>query len=134
MEIQEGEAVVEVAEDHLKVATTISTTPLATVEEEAIIKGQDPNAKFLAKMDTQLSSYHRFDHSYQDEDTNFAGVATTTSYQVDPNWYMDSGATDHITSDLDRLTIKDKYGGGDQVQVGNGLGTSNEEKTLSRQM
>lgn len=31
-------------------------------------------------------------------------TATTSSYGVDTNWYIDSGATDHITSDLDKLT------------------------------
>jgi hypothetical protein len=36
------------------------------------------------------------------------------------NWYSDTGATDHITSDLDRLTMRERYQGGDQVQVGNG--------------
>jgi histone deacetylase 1/2 len=35
---------------------------------------------------------------------------------------MDSGATDHITGDLDRLHIRDGYNGTDRVQVGNGAG------------
>jgi hypothetical protein len=48
----------------------------------------------------------------------------THGYAVDPNWYMGSGATDHITSDLDRLTTKERYTGGDQVQVANGAGLS----------
>jgi len=26
----------------------------------------------------------------------------------DTNWYADSGATDHITSELDKLTVRDK--------------------------
>lgn len=46
----------------------------------------------------------------------------TASYQVDPNWYVDTGATDHITNDLDRLTIREKYHGNDHVQVGNDTG------------
>ncbi|KAJ0983603.1 hypothetical protein J5N97_011858 [Dioscorea zingiberensis] len=83
-----------------------------------------PNCQVCGKAGhTALKCYHRFDHSYQaEESANFAGLTTTPSYQIDPNWYMDSGATDHITSDLDRLTVKEKYGGGDQVQVGNGSG------------
>lgn len=47
-------------------------------------------------------------------------MATTASFKVDPNWYSDTGATDHITSDLNRLTMRERYQGGDQVQVGNG--------------
>ena len=35
---------------------------------------------------------------------------------------MDSGATDHITSDLDRLSFRERYNGNDNVQVGNGAG------------
>jgi hypothetical protein len=49
-------------------------------------------------------------------------VASSHSYQVDPNWYSETGATDYITSDLDRLTMREQYHGGDTVQVGNGAG------------
>jgi histone deacetylase 1/2 len=61
-------------------------------------------------------------------DSNFSGpppksVSTaTTSYGVDTNWYMDTGATDHITGDLERLSFRDKYNGGEQVHVANGSG------------
>jgi hypothetical protein len=50
-------------------------------------------------------------------DTPSATIASTYSYKVDPNWYSDTGATDHITSDLHRLTVHQQYHGGDQVQV-----------------
>lgn len=43
---------------------------------------------------------------------------------IDPNWYVDTGATDHITTDLERLATRDRYTGGDQVQVANGAGLS----------
>jgi hypothetical protein len=33
---------------------------------------------------------------------------------------MDTGATDHITSDLEKLTVHDKYYGGDQVHTASG--------------
>jgi hypothetical protein len=52
-----------------------------------------------------------------------AGTETTTATTlIDPNWYVDTGATDHITSDLDRLALRERYHGGEQVQVGNGAG------------
>ena len=35
---------------------------------------------------------------------------------------MDTGATDHITSDMERLTVRDKYHGADQVHAANGSG------------
>jgi hypothetical protein len=40
-----------------------------------------------------------------------------TSYEVDINWYANSGATDHITTDLEKLTTRDKYLGHDQVHT-----------------
>jgi hypothetical protein len=37
---------------------------------------------------------------------------------------MDTGATDHLTSNLERLHVHERYGGKDQVQVANGSGLS----------
>jgi hypothetical protein len=34
-------------------------------------------------------------------------VNATNSYGVDKNWYVDFGATDHITRELDKLTVRD---------------------------
>jgi len=48
--------------------------------------------------------------------------SATTSYGVDTNWYMDSGATYHITGELEKLFVHDKYIGGDQVHTTSGAG------------
>jgi hypothetical protein len=48
-------------------------------------------------------------------------VASTSNAQ-DSNWYLDSGATDHIIGKLDKLIMHDRYHGGDQVSVANGAG------------
>jgi hypothetical protein len=69
---------------------------------------------------TALRCWHRMDESYQEFPLSASLAAT--SYQVDPNWYTDTGAMDHITSDLDRLIIRERYMGDEQVQVGNGAG------------
>jgi hypothetical protein len=37
-------------------------------------------------------------------------------------WYTDFGATDHITGNLDHLTMHDLYVGADQVHAANGTG------------
>ncbi|XP_031284203.1 uncharacterized protein LOC116142926 [Pistacia vera] len=37
---------------------------------------------------------------------------------MDPTWYMDSRATDHVTSDLTQLNISKDYDGSNQLQVG----------------
>jgi histone deacetylase 1/2 len=71
-----------------------------------------------------LKCFRRFDATFHgEEEQPSANVAGTSSgYQVDPNWYSDTGATDHITSDLDRLSFRERYNGTDNVQVGNGAG------------
>ncbi|XP_071678623.1 uncharacterized protein [Lolium perenne] len=52
----------------------------------------------------------------QDKSSNAA------SYGVDTNWYTDTGATDHITSELiiSKLTTQEKYKGRDNVNMANG--------------
>ncbi|XP_031250702.1 uncharacterized protein LOC116108600 [Pistacia vera] len=44
----------------------------------------------------------------------------TPSTVHDAAWYMDSGATDHVTSDFSQLTGSTSYEGSEQLQVGNG--------------
>jgi hypothetical protein len=61
--------------------------------------------------------YDEDDNEYQSKS---AGAAA--GYGVDTNWYADSGATDHITSDLKKMTVRDKYGGQDQVHTASGAG------------
>ncbi|KAK1607289.1 hypothetical protein QYE76_030962 [Lolium multiflorum] len=50
------------------------------------------------------------------------GPQGTTSTTVDPAWYADSGATHHITHELDKLTTREPYHGTDQVHTTNGSG------------
>ena len=44
------------------------------------------------------------------------------SYGIDTNWYTDTGATDHITKELEKLTARNKYHDTDQVHTTNGVG------------
>jgi hypothetical protein len=43
-------------------------------------------------------------------------------YGVDTNWYTDIVTTDHTIGELDKLTMKEKYGGHEQVHAANGAG------------
>lgn len=65
--------------------------------------------------------YKRFDSSFSGPPQKTASAATSL-YGVDTNWYLDSGATDHITGELEKLTIRDKYNGGEQVHTANETG------------
>jgi histone deacetylase 1/2 len=46
----------------------------------------------------------------------------TPSYPIDVPWYMDSGATDHLTSQMTKLHAQETYQGSDKVHTANGAG------------
>ncbi|KAL8127329.1 hypothetical protein AgCh_014300 [Apium graveolens] len=49
-----------------------------------------------------------------------AYIAQHAPHHRDVNWYMDSGATNHITNDFSALGRPSEYEGTDQIRVGNG--------------
>jgi hypothetical protein len=55
-----------------------------------------------------------------------ASMATTPgytpSYPIDAPWYVDSGATDHLTSQMNKLNARESYQGTDKVHTANGAG------------
>ena len=53
-----------------------------------------------------------------------AHLATNPNSMPSTSWVMDTGATNHITPNLDNLTFQSDFHGSDEVQIGNG-------KTLS---
>jgi hypothetical protein len=65
--------------------------------------------------------WYRYDEDYVPDARHTAATATT-SYNVDKNWYADSGATDHIMSELDKLVVHEKYNGTDKVHTASGSG------------
>lgn len=77
-----------------------------------------------------LDCRERYNHAYQSDEHRSGNMATHG--HRDNNWYLDTGATDHLTNDLDRLTMHERYGGKDQVQVANGAGQNHEEGPSSR--
>jgi hypothetical protein len=54
-----------------------------------------------------LKCWKRFDHSFNGEE-KYVNSASANSYRIDMNWYSNTGATDHITSNL-RLMDKLVY-------------------------
>ncbi|KAK1644820.1 hypothetical protein QYE76_062625 [Lolium multiflorum] len=62
--------------------------------------------------------WHRYSDNEDEEEKN----ANMASYGVDTTWYGDTGATDHITGELNKLTMKEKYQGRDQIHTANGEG------------
>ena len=62
-----------------------------------------------------VSCRFRYGSPTVDDDlsNSFAGMRITHSY--DPNWYPDTGATNHMTGDARSMTQKSEYVGNDQV-------------------
>lgn len=43
---------------------------------------------------------------------------------MDEGWYLDSGATHHLTNDLNNLSINEPYEDNEKLIIGNGQGLS----------
>jgi hypothetical protein len=71
---------------------------------------------------TVVQCRYRFDGSYRLE--KHASAATTHSYGIAMNWYTNKGATDYIIGELEKLDMRTKYNGTDQVHTTNGTGTN----------
>jgi histone deacetylase 1/2 len=64
--------------------------------------------------------WHRYNENYVPDPKLVA--AAMNSYTIDNNWYTDTGATDHITGELEKLSFRNKYNGGDQIHTTSGAG------------
>jgi hypothetical protein len=64
--------------------------------------------------------WYQFDEEYT-PDNRFAAM-TSSSTGNDLNWYLNSGAMDHITGEVEKHTMHDRYAGNDQIRAANGAG------------
>uniref|UniRef100_A0A2N9FFT0 Reverse transcriptase Ty1/copia-type domain-containing protein n=1 Tax=Fagus sylvatica TaxID=28930 RepID=A0A2N9FFT0_FAGSY len=72
-----------------------------------------------------IDCYHRMDFAYQGKNppTKLAAMASASNLQHtqgSETWLIDTGATDHITSNASSLNTPTPYHGSEQVIVGNG--------------
>jgi hypothetical protein len=65
--------------------------------------------------------WNRFNWNYTNEEKS-SNNTENLGYNVDTAWYSDTGAMDHITSELDRLAVREKYSGQEQIHATNGGG------------
>ncbi|KAK1662963.1 hypothetical protein QYE76_051122 [Lolium multiflorum] len=72
-------------------------------------------------------------HRYSEDEEEEEKGANVASYGVDTNWYGDTGATDHITGELNKLTMKEKYTGREQIHAANGQVIPGVASTLQEQ-
>jgi hypothetical protein len=93
----------------------------ATTQDVVAAVASTPNGRNVCLKWTANKCWYRYDEDYVPEQSHTTAAATS-SYTVNTNWYTDSGATDHITSELDKLAIRDKYNGAEQVHTASGSG------------
>jgi hypothetical protein len=71
---------------------------------------------------TVVDCWYRFDESFVVPKDKSANTTTHGGYGVDSNWYTDTGATDHVIGELNKMMIRDRYNGGEQIHTANGSG------------
>jgi hypothetical protein len=67
---------------------------------------------------TASNCWYHFDEEFVPD--NHLAASMSPSGSSNPNWYLDSGTTDHITSDLEKLMMHEWYNGNEQIKVTNG--------------
>lgn len=75
------------------------------------------------KNHTAVQCWYRFDKDFTAAPANdrpSAAYVAAPGSLLDGNWCPDSGATHHLTSDLNNLHIRNQYDGPDRIKVGNG--------------
>ena len=74
-----------------------------------------------------LIYYNRFNQAYQALGPNLTTYNAMTTSSWDLNWYLDTGASHHVTFDSSQLNIQSKeYDGLDQIHLGNGTRLANK--------
>jgi hypothetical protein len=80
-----------------------------------------PRCQVCFKKGHLASDYwNMFDDSYI-SDERYAD-ADTSSYANDSSWYLDTGATDHVTRELEKLAMREKYKGKEKIHGADGAG------------
>lgn len=86
-------------------AGTTTTTAVETPTVTALAKCQ-----LCGRMGhVAIKCNKRFDVSFIEEERTAS--AAVLSYGIDTDRYADSGVNDHITGDVDKLTVREKYHG-----------------------
>ncbi|KAK1652166.1 hypothetical protein QYE76_069971 [Lolium multiflorum] len=68
-----------------------------------------PQCQVCAKYGhTAIKCWKRFNKEYTGEEKP---AGSSSAYGVDTNWYLDTGATDHVTGELEKLTVRDSVSG-----------------------
>lgn len=77
-----------------------------------------------------LDCWYRYDEDFVPDARLVA--AAMREQGGDGVWYVDSGATDHVTGELEQLALWEKYLGNDQIHTASGGGSGSEGTSTSR--
>ncbi|PKU80445.1 Retrovirus-related Pol polyprotein from transposon TNT 1-94 [Dendrobium catenatum] len=69
---------------------------------------------------TAQTCWHRLNLNYQPSVKNPATALLASSDPTEAAWFLDSGASTHLTNSLDNLSLSKPYNGSDNVTIGDG--------------
>ena len=69
-----------------------------------------------------MECWHRFDENYVPDERHVAAAIREQEEDAGTVWYADSGATDHVANELEKLALREKYFGSDQIHTASGGG------------
>ncbi|KAH9711302.1 retrovirus-related pol polyprotein from transposon RE1 [Citrus sinensis] len=79
------------------------------------------NKDFIPARYPHQNNYNQgFNQGYSQR--NMSAYLATPETVMDDGWYLDSGATHHLTNDLNNLNISEPYEGNEKLIIGNGYG------------
>ena len=109
--------------EYIKICTTIG-------------RGKGPKLAYVANFDGFICpypGYDNYDNHHASKTSCYSGIdnyvpaeAYMANFEsiVDYGWYLDSGATHHLTNNMENLHFKEEYKGTDKLIIGNGQGLS----------
>ncbi|KAK1601502.1 hypothetical protein QYE76_071924 [Lolium multiflorum] len=106
--------------------TVVAEVVTTATEKKTAATGAVTSAKVIAGMivvidaEMMVECWWRYSDDKKKDDRDREKGAHLASYGVDTNWYTDTGATDHITGELNKLLIANKYNGQDSVRTAEG--------------
>ena len=117
----------------------LKTKENTIVEEETIqeVEAEQKHHKHLAEENQSscqicgkvghiaFNCWHRFKEDYEPQSNEKNQSQATTNVakidsENDQGWYLDNGATNHVTYQIENLETKYEYKGSDKLMVGNG--------------
>ncbi|WVZ96930.1 LOW QUALITY PROTEIN: hypothetical protein U9M48_042510 [Paspalum notatum var. saurae] len=113
------EAPIVVEEDMLQEAVDCTTTTKSQCQQEGTQQDNRPQYRLCGKRGhLVMNCWYRYDKNFVTDD-KFVRTAAA-AYGADSNWYTDTSATDHATGELEKLTVRDKYKGHEQIHMASG--------------